>query len=78
MRLKREVSQAEARGELAADLSPRQIAFQPHAYITEANWARQLLRAPDALGTSRTASRAYSHAATKRANIADRNTAARS
>jgi AcrR family transcriptional regulator len=53
--IEQDAATAQARGELAADLSPRQIAFQLHAYISEANWARQLLRAPDALDASRTA-----------------------
>ncbi len=53
--LEREAAAAQSRGELAGDLSPRQVAFQLHAYIGEANWARQLLRRPDAAHASRTA-----------------------
>lgn len=46
---------AQARGDLATDLSPRQIAFQLHAYISEANWAKRLFEAPDAIDASRAA-----------------------
>jgi len=53
--IEQDAATAQARRELAADLSPRQISFQLHAYITEANWAKQLLGAPDALDASRAA-----------------------
>jgi AcrR family transcriptional regulator len=53
--LEREVATAQERGELATELTPRQIAFQLHAYVIEANWARQLLGDPGALDSARTA-----------------------
>ena len=53
--LQREAATAQAQGELPVDLPPHQIAFQLHAYVAEANWARQLLRRPDALDASRDA-----------------------
>jgi len=53
--IEHEAAEAQARGELATALSPRQIAFQLHAYVSEANWARQLLRTPDAVDASRVA-----------------------
>jgi AcrR family transcriptional regulator len=46
---------AQTRGELDTDLTPRQIAYQLHASVGEANWAKQLLGAPDALDLSRAA-----------------------
>jgi hypothetical protein len=53
--LEREVATAQAAGELAHELSPRQIAFQLHAYVTEGNWAKQLFGDPAALESSRAA-----------------------
>ncbi len=53
--IEQDAATAQARRELATDLSPRQISFQLHAYIFEANWAKQLLGAPDALDASRAA-----------------------
>jgi AcrR family transcriptional regulator len=51
--LEADAASAQRHGELAGDLSPRQIAFQLHAYASEANWARRLLRDPDAVERSR-------------------------
>jgi AcrR family transcriptional regulator len=53
--IEREVATAQAAGELVPDLSPRQITFQLHAYVTEGNWAKQLFGDPAALESSRAA-----------------------
>jgi AcrR family transcriptional regulator len=53
--LEREVATAQAAGELAHELSPRQVTFQLHAYVTEGNWAKQLFGDPAALESSRAA-----------------------
>jgi AcrR family transcriptional regulator len=53
--IEREVATAQAAGGLAHQLSPRQITFQLHAYVTEGNWAKQLFGDPAALESSRAA-----------------------
>lgn len=53
--IEREIAIAQDQGELAGDLSPRQTAFQLHAYVSQGNWAKQLLRETDALQASRVA-----------------------
>ncbi len=54
--IEREVATAQTRGQLAAlDASPRQLAFELHAYVTAGNSAKQLFRDPAALEASRVA-----------------------
>ena len=54
--IEREVATAQAHRQLAArDASPRQIAFQLHAYVTAGNLAKQLFRDTEALDASRVA-----------------------
>ena len=54
--IEREVAAARDQGQLAAsDVSPRQIAFELHAYVTAGNLAKQLFRDTDALEASRVA-----------------------
>lgn len=53
--LEGEVAEAQARGQLVSELSPSQITFQLHAFVSEANWAMQLFRDPGALTNARAA-----------------------
>ncbi|MGH2898697.1 MAG: TetR/AcrR family transcriptional regulator [Solirubrobacteraceae bacterium] len=54
--IEREVAAAQAHGQLAASAaSPRQIAFELHAYVTAGNVAKQLFRDSEALAASRVA-----------------------
>jgi AcrR family transcriptional regulator len=53
--IEREAATAQRRGELGSDLSSQQIAFQLHAYVSQGNWAKQLLRRSNALESSRSA-----------------------
>jgi len=53
--LEREAVTAQEQGELAGEPSARQIAFQLHAYVVQANWGKQLFRQPEPLANSRVA-----------------------
>lgn len=53
--LEAETSEAQCRDELRADLDPRQLIFELHAFVQEANWAHQLLEDPQAFSLARTA-----------------------
>jgi len=46
---------AQRLGELRPDEDPAQVAFELHAFVQEANWANQLLEAPDAFARARAA-----------------------
>jgi AcrR family transcriptional regulator len=50
-----EVDTAQARGDLRDDLTPGQVAFQLHAYVTAGNGAKQLFRDASALAATREA-----------------------
>jgi AcrR family transcriptional regulator len=50
-----EVQAAQRLGQLRADIDPRQLAFELHAYAMEANWSRLLLDDDGASGRARTA-----------------------
>jgi AcrR family transcriptional regulator len=53
--IEHEVATAQAQGELDRDLDAGQVAFQLHAYVMAANWAKQLFADPGALAASRAA-----------------------
>lgn len=53
--IEREVRTARRLGELAPDVDAALLAFQLHAYVQEANWARETLRDAHAFGTARRA-----------------------
>ena len=48
-----EIRLAQRLGELGADEEPEQLAFELHALVQEANWARQLLDRADAFDRAR-------------------------
>ena len=50
-----EAEAAQRLGQLRANIDPRQLAFEVHAYALEANWARLLLDDDGAGGRARTA-----------------------
>jgi AcrR family transcriptional regulator len=50
-----EIEAAQRLGQLRADVHPRQLAFELHAYALEANWARLLLDDAHAGDSARTA-----------------------
>ena len=50
--LEAEVATAQAQGELRDDRPPRDIAFRLHAFVSEANWRKQLFGDADALNVS--------------------------
>lgn len=53
--LAEEVRLAQRLGELDADQEPEQLAFELHAFVQEANWAKQLLGREDAFERARRA-----------------------
>lgn len=53
--LEAEAIEALSRGEIRSDLDPRQLVFELHAFVQEANWAHQLLNDPQAFTLARTA-----------------------
>ena len=53
--LEEEAANAQQRGELRAVIEPAQLAFECHAVVQEANWARQLLGRTDSFDRARTA-----------------------
>jgi AcrR family transcriptional regulator len=54
----REAAAAKSLGELRPEADPRQIAFEVHAFVQEANWAKQLHSDPCAFERARRAIRA--------------------
>ncbi len=54
-RLESESRTAKRVGELAADVDPARLAFQLHAFVQEANWAREVLHDRDAFTKARAA-----------------------
>jgi AcrR family transcriptional regulator len=57
----REAAAAKSLGELRPGADPRQIAFEVHAFVQEANWAKQLHSDPRAFERARRAIRACLH-----------------
>jgi AcrR family transcriptional regulator len=57
-RLIREAAAAKSRGQLRAKADPGQIAFEVHAFVQEANWAKQLHNDQQAFQLARRAIRA--------------------
>ncbi len=53
--LEEEAANAQQRGELRAAIEPAQLAFECHAVVQEANWARQLLGRTDSFDRAKTA-----------------------
>ncbi|MEP4077834.1 TetR/AcrR family transcriptional regulator [Haloferula sp.] len=53
--LEEETREAQRRDELPTELEPRQLVFELHAYVQEANWAHQLLDDPQAFDLARRA-----------------------
>lgn len=54
-RLESESRTAKRVGDLAASVDPARLAFQLHAFVQEANWAREVLRDPEAFAKARAA-----------------------
>lgn len=53
--LAEEAATAQEQGELASNLNPHQLAFEFHGFVTEANWAKQLLDETEAFDQARRA-----------------------
>ena len=53
--LRDEAKLAQRLGEIRSDIEPAQLAFELHAYTQEANWAYQLLGAPESFDRARRA-----------------------
>lgn len=54
-KLETEARTARRLGELATEVDPARLAFQLHAFVQEANWARELLRDAGAFAKARAA-----------------------